>query len=352
MSSDNQEILSKLKVSVQKWRQTYLTKTLNGVFVNSAELGPAICVSEGQGYGMLITVKAALSDWCYQSDFDLLVAYYLKHRISPANPLMSWRQAQSEFGMVTEISNQTNATDGDMDIAYALFLAAELWGDNGRYNYFQLALEILNALLQHCFQHKNKLLMVGAWAKQEKSYDCLVRSSDLNLHYFAYFYQKTLNEHWLMIKEKSEFVLDYASRLTLTGLISDFLWVTAETIKVAKPNSLEGPHDNAYYWNANRLPWRLSTAANLVSGKVCSKMLSFFEQQPIILAGYQISGIPLVTYSSPAFFAPVALAALRWSNNDFFKKRTFENVLNTKIQGKYYADSINLLVLLEMLKES
>lgn len=352
MFSEAQKMNLTIKNNVLQWCHLYLKYAENGVFVNCSGTEQSQCVSEAQGYGMLIVVQAAALGWCQQSLFDALVDYYLVNQISSTNCLMSWKQTQLKTKMRTEKKNQTSATDGDMDIAYALFLADELWGDSSPHNYRQIALGLLNALLERCFHNKNQLLTIGDWATKEIEYCNLIRSSDLNLHYFSYFYGKTLNESWLKIKARAEWTLKYASRLTETGLIADFLRIDGQRIEVAESNSLESNYDDAYYWNANRLPWRLSLDNNVVAGQIVQKMLNFFNQQPIIYAGYALSGRPLVMYSSMAFRAPILFADNYWNEDSQRKEMARNELLDMTLVNEYYADSIYVLVLMKLLKES
>lgn len=345
--SDAQKIDLTIKNNLLQWCQLYLQKSENGVFVNCARNDQPQCVSEAQGYGMLIVVQGAAFGWCQKSLFDALVDYYLANQISEKNCLMSWKQTLIKTKMQTEKENQTSATDGDLDIAYALFLAEELWGNSGGHHYRQIALKILDDLLKQCFQSENQLLTVGNWAMEETEYANLIRSSDLNLHYFSYFYNQTSNEVWLKIKRRAEWILKCASRLTETGLIADFLRIDGKRIDVAEANSLESNYDNAYYWNANRLPWRLSADDNIVAGMVVKKMLSFFNRQSIIYAGYDLQGQPLVRYSSMAFSAPILFANYYWNEDQIARN----DLLNMSLVNDYYADSIYILILLKLPQE-
>ena len=79
----------------------------------------AICVSEGQGYGMLIAAYMAGYDSNAETIFDGLYNFYKAHPSSINSNLMAWQQGTS----CTDINGVDAATDGDMDIAYALLLA-------------------------------------------------------------------------------------------------------------------------------------------------------------------------------------------------------------------------------------
>src|SRR5262245_66006088 len=71
--------------------------------------------------------------------FDGMFNMFDKHR-SKNNPNnMSWLIDKSEQSS----KDQDSATDGDMDIAYALLLADRQWGSNGKINYLEEARKII-----------------------------------------------------------------------------------------------------------------------------------------------------------------------------------------------------------------
>jgi hypothetical protein len=83
-------------------------------------------VSEGIGYGMIITVY--FDD---QATFNGLWVY--KTHYNDSYGLMNWHEDSSG-----NISGTYSATDGDEDIAFALIMADKQWGSGGTYNYLAL----------------------------------------------------------------------------------------------------------------------------------------------------------------------------------------------------------------------
>ena len=91
-------------------------------------------VSEAHGYGMLITAHMAGHDPKAKAYFDGLYRYFRAHP-SKINPeLMAWKQGDTGQAVVN-VGGVDSATDGDMDIAYALLLADRQWGSDGEINY-------------------------------------------------------------------------------------------------------------------------------------------------------------------------------------------------------------------------
>ncbi|WP_449437807.1 glycosyl hydrolase family 8 [Pedobacter steynii] len=72
---------------------------------------------------------------------------------------MNWQQAIKD-GKVVSVGRSC-ATDGDMDIAYALLLADKQWGSSGKINYKAEAISIINALKASIIHTKYKTLKNG-----------------------------------------------------------------------------------------------------------------------------------------------------------------------------------------------
>lgn len=132
----------KVKSFYIKWKNRYL---VNGcapdeyyVFYNFegfADPPDAICVSEGQGYGMIITALMAGYDANAKIIFDGLYNYYKSHPSIIDPVLMGWQQTEG----CVNVPDADAATDGDLDIAYGLLLAHIQWGSGGAINYLSEA---------------------------------------------------------------------------------------------------------------------------------------------------------------------------------------------------------------------
>src|SRR5579872_1460530 len=87
----------------------------------------AVAVSEGQGYGMILAaIMAQTGD---QAIFDSLFRFCLEFPSSITTSLIGWQQVD-EDGIIDYEPNggDDSATDGDMDVCYALLLADKQWG--------------------------------------------------------------------------------------------------------------------------------------------------------------------------------------------------------------------------------
>ncbi len=110
-------------------------------------------VSEGIGYGMLIYVYMANStNTDCQEKFDKLYDYY--KRWSKGDGLMNWKIQ----GFDKVASDGTGAaTDADLDVAFALCLAAKQWGTSSKYVYADEAEDMMTAIYNYEVATKNSL---------------------------------------------------------------------------------------------------------------------------------------------------------------------------------------------------
>ena len=113
-----------------QWKQRYVRKSScsDSYYVwaeNSGENNQ--CVSEGQGYGMIILVLMSGNDKSEQNIFDGLFKYYIEHPSKRNKYLMSWAQSSDCYKF-----EESSATDGDIDIAYSLLLANAQWTSSKR----------------------------------------------------------------------------------------------------------------------------------------------------------------------------------------------------------------------------
>lgn len=105
-------------ITTEAW-QAYKDKFLDatGRIVDDGNGG--ISHSEGQGYGLLLSVIAGS-----QADFALIWSFTRTELMLRDDGLAAWKWSPTAKPHVTDINN---ATDGDILIAYALGLAGEQW---------------------------------------------------------------------------------------------------------------------------------------------------------------------------------------------------------------------------------
>lgn len=332
----------------QQWRTAFFVSDKNAAYIRTQKSAQkATVLSEGQGYGLLLTVKAAKQGYASQKDFDKLYNYYLKNR-DTGTELMSWKQTISKQGTIKKYKN--NATDGDLYIAYALIEAGKKWPQQAiRYN--RQARMILNDLLKYSYNSKTKSLTVGNWATNSSEYSNLLRTSDVLPAQFDEFYHFTQNETWLLLKDSMLQKLQNLSTQHKTGLVPDFAWIEGTKVLPAGPKAVASRYDGYYYYNACRVPYNLAQSKDGISQRVLNKMLNFFMTEKYITGGYRLDGQKLNDYQSASFAAPLLFASLR--NPSYYKlvqqeKFIFMQKLDT---ANYYQSTMVVLTAIDGLKE-
>lgn len=253
-----------------------------------------ITTSESHGYGMMILAYMAGCEeilaippeqWacgsnCIQDYFNAMLRTVLQFPsvIGSNNRLFAWEL----FGCSADGKNKTGykeingfktapfskdpksgdcATDGDMDIIYSLLLADKQWSSNGKYNYKQIALDMLGSLWDYCVHKEHHTLLLGDWASERSGViGSAARISDIipaHLKVYAevdkkHDWQKVLGATYNIIRDLCE------SKSCQNGLLPDFaVWENSKW-KAPEKKILEGD-DGSYSYNACRVPWRLGS---------------------------------------------------------------------------------------------
>lgn len=300
----------------RNWSQTYVVTRKNYAYVNTTpEKNNDTALSEGQGYGMLITALAAKNGYTNKKNFDQLYNYYLAHREKINNKqtqLMRWRQVINQKAITDE---RNSATDGDLYIAKSLIVAHKLWPQDTRY--LKQAKAICRDILTYEYNPENNMLTVGNWATKKTKYYNLMRTSDVTPEIFDDFYKISGNSTWLSIKKSMLTYLNQLSRLHKSGLVPDFAWVKNETATPVKGKVTGSKYDGDYYSNACRVPMLLASSKEPLATNTLYRMLNFFKKQQTITAGYTLKGKPLNHYQSQMFSAPIFLAVMKHRNKGY-----------------------------------
>ena len=241
-----------------QWKIKYLKKSScsNSYYVWSENTGKGHeCVSEGQGYGMMIVVLMAGYDKDAQQIFDGLFRYYKEHPSKRSPYLMSWAQSKDCYKF-----EESSAADGDIDIAYSLLLASSQWTNSGKINYFEEAKKVIETIkTQEINTKKFNILMSNSIEYDSKDYFDM-RSSDF-IPSEIRFFQFTDNQTWNQVLDKNYQLFSFlqSNYSKEVGLLPDFIQKINTYPKPAKPNYLESKFDGMYNYNACRIPWRIAT---------------------------------------------------------------------------------------------
>lgn len=357
-SNVTQQAMDNLIASYYRtWKSNYLRHT-GGTWVKYDDTNST--VSEAHGYGMVLA--AYMAD---KAVFDAMVRYFRAHPSRQSRHLMAWKQTL-RGGVMVNVEGSNSATDGDLDIAYALLLAHIQWGSQGTINYRTEALSVLHAILAHDVNSATGTLTPGDWASGGDANH--TRPSDfMTDHFIAFAKADPANAaQWQAIHEKIVTIVNtqFAHGSAATGLMPDFM-VRSGAVFVPVPGKyLETAHDGDFFWNACRTPWRLAMSY-IVQGE--TGMLAALRRQAVwisaatgndpsrVKAGYfvrnGVNGKAFTNYSDLAFTAPFAVNAMTAGSAG----QNWLNSLWTSITGgdfgrteNYYGDSIRLQVMLTL----
>jgi endo-1,4-beta-D-glucanase Y len=336
------------------WKTTYVRQS-NGVtpgggyyvfMQGTGGTGDEITTSEAHGYGMMIFALMAGYDSQSKQYFDGMFNMFDKHRSTGDSDNMSWVIDRSELTS----RDQGSATDGDMDVGYALLLAHYQWGSDGNVNYLDQARRIItNGVKDSDMSLSTKRSLLGDWSTDQLA----TRASDWMTDHFRAYQQATGDSFW---NDATNTVYGLINQITTnyapnTGLMPDF--VVGSPARPAPPNFLEADTDDDYSWNSCRYPWRLATAfahyGTPETRSAANKVINWLKNQTggnpgNIRAGYRLDGTPMAPYGSAAFTSPFIAACIVDSSHQTYLNSGWITIRNWR--ESYYGDTINLLCML------
>ena len=348
------------------WRGRYLVSGCGPgryyVFVNAGRKRAgsgrrSISFSEGHGYGMMITALMAGADADAQTYFDGLYRFFQDHpsRISPY--LMAWNQVRGCRNLANDGAD--SATDGDLDIAYALILADRQWGSAGPINYLHEAQQVINAIHRSEFNPVTSVMLLGGFATPSMpAFYFGTRSSDFMPDHFRGFQTVTGDASWTRAIDTGYHLITsvQAHFSPSAGLVPDFIQQTNTSPRPAAPGYLEGAHDGQYSYNACRVPWRLATDY-LVHGDrraltVVDAINAWIRRATggnpaLIHDGYGLNGVSFSNDSSMAFVAPFAVGAMVSPDSQQWLNALWDLMVNTPLDDSdYYGNTIKMLAMI------
>jgi endoglucanase len=267
------ELDSQLTDFYQQWKASYLRqgcgdgryyvdaagdgKTIEGGTANST-----LSISEGHGYGMLITVMMADFEPDAQIIFNGMLSFFHDHPAKSDPGLMAWNQLRTCQNAGEDVGGDNSATDGDLDIAYALLLADSKWGSTGDINYRVEADKVISAIKQLEIDPVSQFVRIGDWVDSVDNgqYAHTTRSSDFMVSHFKAFADISADSSWYSVRDRTYLIIDHirASFSQDTSLIADFIVDVPDNPRPAQANYIEGTGDGEYSWNAVRYPWRIA----------------------------------------------------------------------------------------------
>ena len=291
-----------------------------------------------------------------QTIFDGLLRFALANPSPIDHRLMLWHVP------VTAESGADSAFDGDADIAYGLMLAHAQWGANGAYNYNAFAHSWIDGIMASTIGPQSRLPMLGDWVEPngDPHNQDSPRSSDFMPGHFRAWARFTGNLTWDTVASNCASLINVmqATHAPTTGLLPDFIQFARTDPKPAYNGFLE-VHDDAFYYNACRDPWRLAVDAlingNALSREQAVKMTEWARVKTsgnpeAIRAGYKLDGSNISgnNYFSSNFVSPMAVAALLDPAHAAWLESLYESVrvIPAQADTDYFEDTITLMCLL------
>jgi endo-1,4-beta-D-glucanase Y len=352
--------------------------------------GTNICVSEGQGYGMVIVALMAGFDSGAQETYDCLYRWYKSHPTTASAHLMAWTQKKDGTSL-----DGGAATDGDMDIAYSLLLADAQWGRHSNIPYRQEALAMIDAIRHQEINSQTYVIMEDNTGKPRSRDYFDMRSSDYMPDHLRAFRDATGDLFWDTVITNNYRVFHYLQNTYSpeVGLVPDFIknirfspehpaaapgQITAAPGQITaapgtgpllerdsddanlfaqpvQPNYLESKYDGVYNFNACRVPWHIG-ADYLVSGdpraaaflaRINKWIQTTTKGNPDnISAGYNLSGedLPHRYFEALCFICPFAVAAMSSPDNQEWLNKLWDYIQHFKMKDfDYYDNTIKML---------
>ncbi|HET7543396.1 MAG TPA: glycosyl hydrolase family 8 [Polyangiaceae bacterium] len=241
------------RAAYDAWKAAHLEDCTGGVFrVRWENDRLDASVSEGIGYGMLLTVSYGERD-----AFDGLLAYAKK--MHDDNGLMHWLRYGCDAHRDTKYSGSPDyaASDADLDVAMALLMAKCKWGDA---KYGDEATQVINAIRKNMFMDVNGLHVLqpgdSTWFND-------LGAGCINYSYLAPAYYRAFAKHvaadadfWNKAASDSYELLAKASNPS-TGLVRNWGSVSGGSATSDCFNAYK--RADSYGSDAARTPWRIAT---------------------------------------------------------------------------------------------
>jgi endo-1,4-beta-D-glucanase Y len=338
------------------WKKRYIRKGCNEgefyVWFEGPEVHNKQCVSEGQGYGMLITALMAGYDTTAQTVYNGLYHYYRSHPSKTDPYLMAWAQKKDCRSI-----DGSSATDGDMDIAYSLLLADAQWGSRGKVAYDEEGRRMVSSILQKEVNQKTFSVLLSNSVEHDSKDYFDMRSSDFMPAHFRLFRSVSGDRGWDRAIDSNYRLFQHLQDTYSpdAGLLPDFINKVGSKAIPARPHYLESRYDGAYNYNACRMPWRIATdfivngdprAADIV-GKINQWIRVTTKGKPDnISAGYGLNGEDLKNryYEALCFIAPFSVAAMVSKDNQPWLNKLWDYMVGFRAEGfDYYDNSIKMI---------
>jgi endo-1,4-beta-D-glucanase Y len=241
------------RAAYDAWKAAHLEDCTGGVFrVRWENAKQDASVSEGIGYGMLLTVS-----YGERAAFDGLLAYAQK--MHDENGLMHWLRYGCDAHRDTKYSGSPDyaASDADLDVAMSLLMAKCKWGDA---KYGDEATQVINAIRKNMFMDVNGLHVLQPG---DSTWFDMLGAGCINYSYLAPAYYREFAKQvsadadfWNKAASDTYELLAKASSSS-TGLVRNWGSVSGGSATSDCFNAYK--RADSYGSDAARTPWRIAT---------------------------------------------------------------------------------------------
>jgi endo-1,4-beta-D-glucanase Y len=273
--------------------------------------------------------------------------------------LMSWVVPKNGSKAVKP---QPPATDGDMDMAYALLLAYDQWGDEANNHYLADAKTVI-AAMETVFITKGAAtskfyprLNIGdhdhlnSGAPENKP--DMTRPSDFIVDHMRAFGKASGHSVWMDVENGSLSILQGVRNQT-TGLVPDFV-VADPPVPSATGTADEQVCYACFSYNSCRVPWRQAVAIVQYgvpgSRDVADKMVTWargkYKDDPNTMGSdFSLAGAPKSADGDSAFTSPMIAAGVTDAKHQAWLDKGWGYMKQEGGKG-YYGGSITLMSML------
>lgn len=345
---------SEVTTFYREWKKKYIKEGCekDQFYIWAQGIKKIECVSEGQGYGMVIIALMAGIDGDEQKIYDGMFRYFKHHPSRRSPSLMAWQQLSG-----CGDAEKSSATDGDIDICYSLILADAQWGSKGIINYRLEALTMIDAIMKQEINPKTWSVILSNDV-EEDSHDYFdMRTSDFIPTAFKLFGILSKDANWNKVVDHN-YTLFHSLQTRFSpdaGLVPDFVIHTNSNAVPPRGKYLESKYDGSYNYNACRVPWRIGLDYLLTGDK---KSKAFIDKINLwirkttsntpdnISAGYTLGGddLPRRYFEALSFISPFAVAAMTDAKNQEWLNRLWDYLTGFKMsEFDYYDNTIRLI---------
>jgi endo-1,4-beta-D-glucanase Y len=291
-------------------------------------------VSEGIGFGMLITVLLDNDRNQSQKYFDGFWRYYQSHL--NGRGLMAWK-----IDRAGSVLDRESATEADENVAMALLFAHKQWGSAGPLDYGAAGRELLARIMSYEVWTANQDYVVkpgAGWGGKDI----------VNPAYFAPAYYRIWRNYdwrWLKVANRAYKLYEVFYKRYQTGLYPDWCVPEGSTSYLGYNFTYDAcrvPLNIAldYLWHGagNKYLYRLNS---WIAGQTGGR-------PDLIVDGYKLDGTPLGKHNSAAFVGPLAVAAMISPKYHVWLDALYQQLVQTETNGNwgYYPDTLRLVSLL------